>query len=120
MLLNTKKDVRLSPKTEIINHFDNLIQQVDIDIDQCIENFKENQVLGELKCFRVENRKSWKCCELTLEYFDSNKSFEKHNSDSVIEWSESTKVIDYLNQVRQKTVEELKKKTRRRFGVFEK
>ena len=35
-----------SPKVEIINHFDNLIYQIDIYIDQTIEKYKENQFLG--------------------------------------------------------------------------
>ena len=30
-------------------------------------------------------------------------------SDESSEWSESTKVIDYLNQIRQRTIDELKK-----------
>ena len=94
---------RLSPKTEIINHFDTLIQQVDIDIEQSNEKYKQDQLLGEMKCFRVENRKSWKCCALTLKYFQSNESSD------VNEWSESTKVSDYLNQVRQRTIEVLRK-----------
>ena len=32
---------KLSPKIEIINHFDNLIHRIDINIDQSIEKYKE-------------------------------------------------------------------------------
>ena len=95
---------RLSPKIEIINHFDELTNRVDIEFDQLIEKFKKNQSLGDLKCFQVVNRivrnKSY------LEYFDSNESSQENKCD---EWSESTKVIDYLNQVRQRTINELSK-----------
>ena len=44
-----------SPKIEIINHFDNLISQVDIDIEESLEKYKQDQVFGELECFQVEN-----------------------------------------------------------------
>ena len=95
---------RFSPKVEIINHFDNMINRVDIDIDLSIEKYN-HQLLRELSInhqtakkerdFRQESRKF----EL-LFYKTTNFS----NS-----WSESTKVADYLNQVRMKTFEELKK-----------
>ena len=54
---------RFSPKIEIINHFDNLINRVDIDIDFCLKQYTE----------------------------------------------ESFQAIDYLNQIRMRTIEELKK-----------
>ena len=56
---------RISPKIEIINHFDNLINRVDIDIDFCLEQYP------------------------------------------VVE--ESFQAIDYLKQLRMRTIEELKK-----------
>lgn len=96
----------LSPKIEIIKHFDDLINRFDIDIDQSIEKYKENQILGELKCFPVESRDSRGYNGLTIECFDSS---ENNKSEEVIEWSESTKLIDYLNQNRQRTIEELRK-----------
>ena len=50
-----KKEM-FSPKLEIINHFDELINRVDIDIDERLENYlkknKQDKVLGELNCFR--------------------------------------------------------------------
>ena len=103
--------VSLSPKIEIINHFDNLIQQIDIDIEKCIKQYKTNRVLGELDCFRVNNRDILIDYNkiVQIDYFDSNESSQSNESESVIEWSESTKVIDYLNQVRQRTIDELKK-----------
>ena len=39
---------RYSPKIEIINHFDDLINRIDIDIDHCLEKYNDEKVLGEL------------------------------------------------------------------------
>lgn len=46
----------LSPKIEIINYYDSLINRVDIDIEECIEKYNEDQVLGELKSFKADKR----------------------------------------------------------------
>ena len=99
----------LSPKIEIINHFDNLIQKIDIDIDQSIERYKENQVLGELNFPPIQKRNSRKYNLVNIEYLDSNESSDSEKCETVNEWSESTKVIDYLNQVRLRTIDELRK-----------
>ena len=48
---------RFSPKIEIINHFDNLINRVDIDIDECLEKYNQEQTIGELKCFKTTSVK---------------------------------------------------------------
>ena len=97
-----------SPKLEIINHFDNLINRVDIDIEKSIEKYKD-QFIGNLKCFQAKDRNVKNASEIDLEYFDSNESSENSNCEEVTKWSESTKVIDYLNQVREKTIDELRK-----------
>jgi hypothetical protein len=97
----------LSPKIEIINHYDDLIHQIDIDIEESIKNYKENQILGELVCFPVENRTVGNIFK--KENFDSNELAKNNKCETVNEWSESTKVSDYLNQVRQRTIEELRK-----------
>ena len=102
------KMASLSPKIELINHFDNLINRIDIDIEQCTREYKEDQALGELKHFSVEDRNSWRYLSFKIEYFDSNESSKKEKYDSAIKCTESTKVIDYLNQVRQRTIGELK------------
>ena len=39
-----------SPKIEIIDRFDSLINRVDIDIEEAIGKYSEEQVLSELKC----------------------------------------------------------------------
>ena len=45
----------LSPKVEIIDHFDSLINRIDIDIDECIEKYNQEQILSKLN--RFENGK---------------------------------------------------------------
>ena len=94
---------RISPKIEIINHFDNLINKVDIDIDHCLENCNDKSMLGEmLESFATTDRKTFR----NEEYFN----VEFHNNPSKNNLcTESTKVIDYLNQVRMETIEELRK-----------
>ena len=89
-------------KIEIINYYDSLINRVDIDIDECIENYNEEQILSELNCYKIENRKFKSLRDFSLLYYQT----ETNSSD---QWSESTKVIDYLNQIRIRTIEELRK-----------
>ena len=97
---------RFSPKIEIINHFDNLINKIDIDIDQCLEKYNYEQVLGELLISTENNRMDFRKNdeEFKIELFDT---FNPSRHRSLDVWSEST--IDYLKQIRIKTIEELKK-----------
>ena len=100
--------IRFSPKKEIINHFDDLIKQVDIEFEQCLKKYKQKeQTLGDLECFSgiriVRNVNEFDVLTLTLPYnWDKEQTLEE-------EWSESTKVVDYLNQIRIRTVEKLGK-----------
>ena len=101
----------ISSKIEIINHFDELINQVDIDIEKCLKRYNEQQVLGDLRFFQVEKRKfelvkNYYCCIVKL--FES-ESQHTNGFQTVDLWSESTKVVDYLKQVRMKTIEVLNK-----------
>ena len=89
-----------SPKIEIINHFDKLINKVDIDMDISLEKCNDEQFIGELLS---SNR------NLTNESsFDVGLHNTIESSNNNI-WTESTKVTDYLSQVRMKTIEELRK-----------
>ena len=95
---------RFSPKIEIINHFDNLINRIDIDIDSSLEKFNNQQLIRDL--FTSSENDRWKFRKsydfLNVEIYNSSKQ----NLDS---WPESMKVVDYLKQIRMKTIEELKK-----------
>ena len=95
----------LSPKKEIIDHFDSLINRIDIDIDQCLEKYNQKQVLSELNCFDFEKRYVRGQRNIYL----NRLSEEDFQYETVDEWPESTKVIDYLNQIRMRTIEELRK-----------
>ena len=97
----------LSPKKEIIDHFDSLINRVDIDIDECLEKYNQEQVLSNLSCFHigigdriVRGQNNIYLNGLTEKYIEY---------DTVDEWPESTKVVDYLNRIRMRTIEELRK-----------
>ena len=98
-----------SSKIEIINYFDNLINRIDIDIDTCLEKYNDEQILGELIKNSESDRKTFEEKEeiflisLYLIFFSSI------NHQTLDVWPESMKVIDYLNQVRMKTIEELRK-----------
>ena len=98
---------RFSLKIEIINHFDILINRIDIDIDSSIEKYNNKQLLSEILNCSEDNRWFFRSLsnDFNLEFFDKTDS-SKPNLES---WPESTKVVDYLKQIRMKTIEELKK-----------
>ena len=95
----------LSPKKEIIDHFDSLINRVDIDIDECLEKYNQKQVLSELKCFDVGKR--YVRCQNRI--YLNPRSEKDIKYEIVDEWPESTKIVDYLNRIRMRTIEELRK-----------
>ena len=135
-----------SSKLEIINHFDNLIQRVDIDIEECLEKYNEKQVIGDLKLyksfkknekktkrkrddendfesFKLNESSQNKSYENGLDWFKEAKQIEedlliKHQINENVEcekiyktvdlWSEETRVVDYLKQIRMRTIEELR------------
>ena len=98
---------RLSPKIEIINHFDKLINKVDIDIDSNLGKYNDKQLLGELLKDTENNRSGFK---RYFYYFRKDSSDTTDSTkNNINSWLESTKVFDYLKQVRMKTIEELKK-----------
>ena len=84
-----------------------MINQVDIDIDICLEKYNNEQVLGELLISSENNRRNFReKYDFNVEFFDTFNSCKYQASDL---WTESTKVIDYLKQVRMKAIEELGK-----------
>ena len=96
----------LSPKKEIIDHFDGLINRIDIDIDECLEKYNQEQVLSELNCFDDRKRNIRMQHNIYLNRFDRE---EDYKYETVDEWPGSTKVVDYLNRIRMRTIEELRK-----------
>ena len=100
---------KFSPKIEIINHFDNLINRIDIDIDYQLEKCNVEQVLNQLVLSSENNRNNFtkKYHDLEVKLFNTSNSSKYHNQTLDI-CPESTKVIDYLKQVRMKSIEELR------------
>ena len=101
-----------SPKKEIIDHFDSLINRVDVDIDECLQKYNQEQVLSELECFDIRNRNVRGQDTIYLNRSDSSRYsylVEDIKYETVDEWPESTKVVDYLNRIRMRTIEELRK-----------
>ena len=97
---------RISPKIEIINHFDSLINRVDIDIEQSLEKYNQEQDLSQIDY----SREIYIDLSFQNFYMSCYESREKVNRyETVDEWPESTKVVDYLNQIRNRTIEELTK-----------
>ena len=90
---------RFSPKIEIIDHFDNLINRVDIDIDSSLEIYNNEQLFSDLL--------------RTYRQFPPNGSFfvKRYSLPSEIELDddESVKVVNYLQTIRMETIEELRK-----------
>ena len=99
-----------SPKIEIINHFDKLINKVDIEFEESLENYNEKQYIGELnyikKIDKVDKIGYWQRCKFYIVFDDIHKSKQHKELDL---WPESTKAIDYLKQVRMNSIEELRK-----------
>ena len=102
----TNNVLSFSPKVEIINHFDNLINRVDIDIEESLEKHKQDQILGDLKCFR--DKRKIKLFNISFEFFKTPNSSKESTYENEDLWPESIKVVDYLNQVRLRTIEELR------------
>ena len=97
-----------SPKIEIINYFDELINQVDIEIEETIKSYNENQTLDNVKCLEKQERTA----KVEKAYYKIIKLFKSQQTNrfqTVYLWSESTKVVDYLSQIRMRTIEELRK-----------
>ena len=95
----------LSAKKEIIDHFDSLINRVDIDIDECLQKYNQEQVLSELNWFYNGQRN----VRSQNDVFFNRLSEKDIQLETVDEWPESTKVVDYLNRIRIRTIEELRK-----------
>ena len=96
-----------SPKTEFINHFDDLICQIDIDIEKCLEKYKEDELLSPtILSDSAENRNLGNDYRFVIRFLDT-KQDKKDEASNL--WPESTKIVDYLNEIRMRTIEKLRK-----------
>ena len=96
----------LSPKKVIIDHFDSLINRVDIDIDECLEKYNQEQVLS-YNLYSFENGKRNARFQMIIYLNCHSKNDIEY--ETVDEFPESIKVVDYLNRIRMRTIEELRK-----------
>lgn len=95
---------RFSPKIEILNHFDSLVNRVDIEFEECLAKYNEQQILGDQERIRDERTFKFPLCFHLCFLTSPSLSLKKNNEV----WPKSTKVVDYLNQIRTRTVDELK------------
>ena len=111
---------RVSSKMEITNHFERLIDRVDIHFEEQLEKYNGDRFLDEKARTDIEESDESYEKGYTLEFFDSYDLylFKKYQEEDKL-WSESTRVVDYLKQVRMRTVEELKKEMEDCFEYYE-
>ena len=99
---------RFSPKIEIINHFDDLINRIDIDIESSLEKYNKKQLLSEILTGTSSKSNRFYLMNIynnfKVEFFDNIDS-SKPNLEST---PKSMKIVDYLKQIRMETIEELK------------
>jgi hypothetical protein len=95
---------RFSGKIEIINHFDELMNRIDIDIDSSLDKFNNQQLLSQILKTSSEKKNFRKSYIFIVDFF---KTFDS-SKPNLNPWSSSTKIVDYLKQVRMRTIEELK------------
>ena len=107
-----------SPKLEIINHFDELINKLDIEFEQCLrKHHNQNQLIDFTKWFQDENIRSERIRfgydhRFVIYFFDYSLRKSKEQKEDL--WSEPTKIVDYLNHVRMRTIEELRNEQKER------
>ena len=68
-----------NPKIVIINHFDELINRVDIDIEESLEKYHEDQVLGDLECFKSPQERHKPKTNISLKYFENSLQTSDQN-----------------------------------------
>ena len=94
------------PKIEIINHFDNLINRIDIDIEESLEKYNELEdfefsdwydIIVKLQPHKFK-------CNFYNEIAGITSRFQKLGL-----WPDSMELIDCLKQIRMRTIEELRK-----------
>ena len=99
-----------SPKIEIINHFDKLINRIDIDIEESLGKYNDKKILGDFNFRDYFNKHGicWDRCKFNIEFFETYDTPKQHHQSLGL-WSKTTKVIDYLKQIRMNCIEELRK-----------
>ena len=91
-----------------------MIKKLDIDIQLCLEKCKDDEILGKLlKDYETDRKNFRKEKDLfNVEFRTTIDSLE------INMWTESINVADNLNQVRMKTIEELRKAHEERLEYY--
>ena len=86
---------RLSPKIEIIKHFDNLINRIDIDIDSTIEKYNDQQLLSVILQSSEKDRLEFKdrFLYIDVKFFQKNHT-SKQKLNSWTEINKSSRLLE--------------------------
>lgn len=98
----------ISPKIVVINHFDKLINKVDLEFDHCIGYFDRDE---DFKTFEdLYYSDGFHKRFIYYENFSLSLSVPPSDKEEDL-WpkSKSRKILDYLKQLRMETIEMLKK-----------
>ena len=117
--INTKKGYNkiinktemFSPKIEIINHFDELFNRLNNEIDECLEKYKKNELLDQKISCKFRNRELRSDRKFVIHLCNW---LEKNKEETEDLWPKSTKIGDYLKTVRMRTIDELRKEQKER------
>ena len=90
------------PRMFLIEYYDGLIRDLDVYTEQLLIKFDDNDMLPETPTYQ-------RYCAITIEE-------DNWVEDDQVKIPESRRIIDYINKVREKAIEELRKVPR---GEFE-
>jgi hypothetical protein len=85
-----------------------LINKIDIDIDSCLENYNGEQLLRELIISTESSRSIFHYSDLNVTFYNTFDS-PKNKYLDLDSWPTTTKVVDYLKQIRMTIIEKLRK-----------
>ena len=84
---------RYSPKIEIINHFDDLINRIDIEIDSSLNKLNEQKLLSEILKSSENNRSRNRNVHIDIVFFDTIDK-PKQKSRFVDKIKESSRLLE--------------------------
>ena len=108
-----------TPKLLITDHYDKLIQQVDIYIEELLEKYNENDLLPE------DNEEISLLEHTSNDFYDKDEYKDPYESKYEYEMSKldvtpgATRIRDYLELIRSKSIEELKKAEKETLDSYE-
>lgn len=108
-----------TPRLLITDHYDKLIQQVDIYIEELLEKYNEHDLLpvdnGEISFLEPTSNDFY----VRDEYKDPYESKYEYNTSKLDVTPGTTRIRDYLELIRSKSIEELKKAEKKALDNYE-